>query len=102
MANNHEQDRYASHFSTDHDQVKQAAQSIVNAKGGGAEQDSHGAHFGLGADGWARAQKLAQTQGLGAEQDRYGSHFSSDKGNMQQAAQAMQEKAKDVADSFRK
>ena len=56
------------HFSLDHDNVKQAAQSIVNAKGSGAEQDTHAAHFGLGADGWARAQQLAQTQGVGAEQ----------------------------------
>lgn len=48
----------------------------LNNMGSGAEQDRHASHFGLGADGLARAQQLAGTKGVGAEQDRYGDHFS--------------------------
>ncbi|KAF2016788.1 hypothetical protein BU24DRAFT_423136 [Aaosphaeria arxii CBS 175.79] len=76
--------------------------SIINAKGDGAEQDRHASHFGLGADGWARARELARAQGVGAEQDRYGSHFSINKSSIDKAAQSIQDGAKDAADGLRK
>jgi hypothetical protein len=42
----------------------------TSGMGSGAEQDRYAAHFGFGADGWARARHEANAQGggSGAEQ----------------------------------
>lgn len=65
-----EQDRYGAHFthqSPDNHVVRQTALSILAAKAKG-EEPSWPISYGLGADGWERAQRLAFVKGTGAEQ----------------------------------
>jgi hypothetical protein len=65
-----EQDRYAAHFSPDHEVVKKAMHSLLNAKAAGSHPTFWTSRWGLGHDGWTRAQMLAGGQAAGAEQVR--------------------------------
>ncbi|OAL55317.1 hypothetical protein IQ07DRAFT_582817 [Pyrenochaeta sp. DS3sAY3a] len=88
-----EQDRYGAHFSPalhslDAQKVPAAAASIA-AKGNEADT------YGLGYDGQQRAKLLAGS-GTGAEQDRLGGHFGLDKDTVANAAQRVQDGARDL------
>ena len=89
-----EQDRYNMHFSPalhSFDAVKavQAAGSVA------ANGEKNASYYGLGYDGRQRA-KLMAGSGMGAEQDRLGSHFALSKDAVVNAAQRVQDGAKDV------
>jgi len=119
-----EQDRYGEHLSIG-DRGYNAMKAAAQYKGDGAEQDRYNSHFspalhsidafkavkaagsvaakgeknaswyGLGYDGQQRA-KLMAGGGMGAEQDRLGQHFSLSKDAVANAAQRVQDGAKDV------
>ncbi|KAH3915050.1 hypothetical protein HBI56_016170 [Parastagonospora nodorum] len=93
-----EQDRYNAHFSpaahgTDAHRVQQYAESLINkAKGSAATSGS----FGLGYDGQQRAKLLAGGNGSGAEQDQFAGHFGLNRGTVENAAQRVQNGARNV------